>query len=247
MDIWGKAKRSEVMGRICGKDTKPELLVRSLLHRSGVRFFLQRKDLPGRPDIVLPKHKAVVLVHGCFWHRHKGCPVASMPKSRKAFWLAKFKGNVERDRRNARALRQAGWKVLVVWECEVMRDPQAVLAELLDGLGIRRSLSGMINLCRHAGQVMMCPISSLWMRNSCEHPSAGQYMVKGPASIRAPISRVSRMRLVAKVPMSRPMPAGPPSACKISHPRQSRFRNHTSERNLGRAGPFGPASPNRPP
>lgn len=140
MDIWSKAKRSEVMSHIRGKDTKPELVVRSLLHRAGLRFSLRRKDLPGRPDIVLPKYKAVVFVHGCFWHRHKGCRVATMPKSRKAFWLAKFRANVARDKRNLRDLERLGWTVLVVWGCEVLRDPQAVLAALLKGLKIKPRL-----------------------------------------------------------------------------------------------------------
>jgi DNA mismatch endonuclease (patch repair protein) len=141
MDIWSKAKRSEVMSRIKGRDTKPELIVRSLLHRAGVRFSLRRKDLPGRPDIVLPKYRAIVFVHGCFWHRHKGCKVASMPKSRKTFWQAKFKGNVARDKRNRRDLERLGWRVLVVWECAVMRDPRAVLDGLLEGLQIRPGFS----------------------------------------------------------------------------------------------------------
>jgi DNA mismatch endonuclease (patch repair protein) len=135
MDIWSKAKRSQVMSRIKGRDTKPELIVRSLLHRAGVRFSLRRKDLPGRPDIVLPRFKAVIFVHGCFWHRHEGCKVASNPKTRKVFWNAKFNGNVARDKRNIHDLRQIGWKVKVVWECEVMKDPQAVLSRLLAWLG----------------------------------------------------------------------------------------------------------------
>lgn len=135
MDIWSKAKRSTVMARIRSKDTKPELIVRSLLHRAGLRFSLRRKDLTGHPDIVLASRDAVIFVHGCFWHRHKGCPVATSPKSRRAFWQAKFASNMARDRRNLRALQRAGWKVLVVWECEVMRDPQAVLAKLLAALG----------------------------------------------------------------------------------------------------------------
>jgi DNA mismatch endonuclease (patch repair protein) len=138
MDIWLKSKRSEVMGRIRGKDTKPELLVRSLLHRPGVRYSLRHKDLPGRPDIVLPRYRAVVLVHGCFWHRHPGCKFATTPKTRTAFWQAKFKGNVARDRHNVRELDRLGWKVMVVWECEVLKDPHAVAARLLAGLGIRR-------------------------------------------------------------------------------------------------------------
>ena len=131
MDIWSPEKRSEVMARIRGKDTKPELMVRSLLHRAGLRFSLRPEELPGRPDIVLPKHGAVVFVHGCFWHRHKGCKVATMPKSREDFWQAKFERNVARDRRNQRDLRKAGWKVITLWECQVMRDPFAAVEKVL--------------------------------------------------------------------------------------------------------------------
>ncbi len=131
MDIWPPEKRSQVMARIRGKDTKPELIVRSLLHRAGVRFSLRRKDLPGKPDIVLPKSGAVVFVHGCFWHRHKGCKVATIPKTRTDFWQAKFAANVARDKRNQRDLKKAGWKVIVLWECQVMRDPFAAVTKVL--------------------------------------------------------------------------------------------------------------------
>ena len=112
-------RRSWNMSQIRGKDTKPELRVRSLLHRMGFRFRLHRKDLPGRPDIVLPKYRTVVLVHGCFWHRHPECRFAYMPKSRISFWSKKFKQNVERDKRNQQAMADLGWKVIVVWECEL--------------------------------------------------------------------------------------------------------------------------------
>ena len=131
MDIWTPEKRSAVMARIRGRDTKPELIVRSLLHRSGLRFSLRRKDLPGKPDIVLPKYRTAIFVHGCFWHRHKGCPVATMPKSRQAFWLAKFEANVARDKRNQRDLKKTGWKVIVLWECEVMHAPFAAVEKVL--------------------------------------------------------------------------------------------------------------------
>jgi len=131
VDIWGKDKRSAVMARIRGRDTKPELIVRSLLHRAGVRFSLRRKDWPGKPDSVRPKYKAVIFVHGCFWHRHKGCKVATMPKTRQDFWQAKFEANVARDKRNQRDLKKAGWKVLVLWECEILRDPFAVVGDVL--------------------------------------------------------------------------------------------------------------------
>ena len=113
-----RARRSWNMSRIRSRDTEPEKQVRSALHRAGYRFRLHSKKLPGRPDVVLPKYRTVVFVHGCFWHRHKGCRCAYTPKSRVAFWNAKFESNVERDRRNARELRRLGWKVVTVWECE---------------------------------------------------------------------------------------------------------------------------------
>lgn len=106
------------MGRIKGKNTKPELVVRRALHSLGYRFRLHRGDLPGRPDIVLPKYKTALFVHGCFWHRHPDCPKASTPKTRAEFWKDKFETNVMRDRRNVEALNNAGWQVLTVWECE---------------------------------------------------------------------------------------------------------------------------------
>ncbi len=106
------------MSRIRGKDTKPELRVRSQLHRMGYRFRLHRKDLPGRPDIVLPKYDTVIFVHGCFWHRHKGCRACYTPKTRVEFWETKFEQNVRRDRRNEAALRKRGWRIIRIWECE---------------------------------------------------------------------------------------------------------------------------------
>ena len=113
--------RSWNMSRIRAKDTQPEKLVRSTLHRAGYRFRLHRRDLPGRPDIVLPKYRTVVFVHGCFWHRHPGCRFAYTPKSRVAFWNEKFRRNVERDCRNVRALRALGWRVITVWECQAQQ------------------------------------------------------------------------------------------------------------------------------
>ncbi len=120
-DLLSPEHRSWNMSRIRGKDTAPERRVRSVLHRAGYRFRLHLKTLPGHPDIVLPKYRTVVLVHGCFWHRHKGCRFAYTPKSRVAFWNAKFQANVDRDHRNARELRRLGWKVVTVWECEASR------------------------------------------------------------------------------------------------------------------------------
>ncbi len=120
-DILSKEKRSWNMSRIKGKDTKPELLVRSLLHRMGYRFRLHRKDLPGKPDIVLPKYNTVIFVHGCFWHRHKDCKYAYNPKSRASFWQNKFKENIERDNKKQAELKKIGWEVIVIWECDLRK------------------------------------------------------------------------------------------------------------------------------
>ena len=111
-------QRSLNMSRIRGRDTKPEIKVRRLLHGMGYRFRLHRKDLPGKPDIVLPKHSTVIFVHGCFWHRHS-CPNGRVvPSTNRQFWEEKFAANVERDKRNKRDLRRLGWRVLVIWECQ---------------------------------------------------------------------------------------------------------------------------------
>jgi len=118
MDRLSVENRSALMSRIRGADTKPEIFVRSLLHRMGYRFRLHRRDLPGTPDIVLPRHATVVFVHGCFWHRHTGCKGATTPKIHRKFWRDKFETNVARDVRNRRDLRKLGWRVLVVWECQ---------------------------------------------------------------------------------------------------------------------------------
>ena len=132
-DIVDSRRRSELMANIRARDTAPELAVRHIAHRIGLRFRLHRNDLPGRPDLVFPKHRLAVFVHGCFWHRHEGCRHASTPKSRIAFWTEKFAANVERDARQEAALRALGWRVLVIWQCET-RDEAAVerkLAELI--------------------------------------------------------------------------------------------------------------------
>lgn len=123
--------RSANMSRIRGKDTAPELRVRSTLHRLGYRFRLHRVDLPGTPDLVLPRYGIAVFVNGCFWHRHPECKYAYTPKSRQEFWQAKFASNVERDALAIQGLEQLGWLTIVVWECET-RDPGS-LAELLEG------------------------------------------------------------------------------------------------------------------
>lgn len=118
MDVFDKEKRSWIMSRIGGKNTEPERLVRSIVHRMGFRFRLHRRDLPGNPDIVMPKYHKVIFVHGCFWHGHDGCPRSDRPTTHAAFWEKKLEGNVARDRRNLRNLRRGGWSVLVVWQCQ---------------------------------------------------------------------------------------------------------------------------------
>lgn len=118
-------KRSWVMSRIKSRHTRPEMIVRSLLHRMGYRFRLHKKTLPGKPDIILPKYKAVIFVNGCFWHRHDCKSGDRLPKTRVEYWRAKLEGNRERDRINMDALRAQGWKVLVVWEC-MLKDENAL-------------------------------------------------------------------------------------------------------------------------
>ena len=136
------------MSRVSGKHTKPERLVRSLLHRLGYRFTIngpKNKNLPGRPDIVLPGRKTVVFVHGCFWHRHPGCKLTTTPKSNVAYWQEKFDRNVQRDRENEQALSASGWQVIVIWECQlknldhvaarlIAELPRSPLAELPESL-----------------------------------------------------------------------------------------------------------------
>lgn len=117
------------MRRVKGRDTKPEHLVRSALHAKGRRFRLHRRDLPGRPDIVLPKDRLAIFVHGCFWHRHKGCPRTTVPSSRRDFWEAKFRRTVERDAEQIKALAVMGWRAEIVWECEA-KQPAALEARL---------------------------------------------------------------------------------------------------------------------
>ncbi|WP_315727629.1 very short patch repair endonuclease [Bradyrhizobium sp. SZCCHNS2015] len=111
--------RSRLMSRVRQKDTGPELVVRSLAHSLGYRFRLHRRDLPGSPDIVFISRRKIILVHGCFWHRHTGCPKSTTPKTRREFWQAKFKTNRRRDKAVIERLIDLGWKVLVIWECEV--------------------------------------------------------------------------------------------------------------------------------
>lgn len=127
-------ERSQLMARVRGKNTKPEIAVRQVLHRLGYRFRLHRAALAGRPDIVLPRYRTAIFVHGCFWHRHPDCSKATTPKTRVNFWNDKFAANVARDRRNTDALQRAGWQVVVIWECEV-RHVEELAAKLTKALG----------------------------------------------------------------------------------------------------------------
>lgn len=132
-DVFTPEKRSRIMARVKGSNTRPELLVRSLIHRMGFRFRLHRRDLPGCPDIVLPRHRKVIFIHGCFWHGHEGCHRSARPTSNQDFWEKKLSGNIERDKRNVLELKELGWKVLVVWTCETKETERliAILSRFL--------------------------------------------------------------------------------------------------------------------
>lgn len=117
-DRFTPEERSRIMAKVKGRNTKPEILVRRLLHRLGYRFRLHRKDIPGKPDIVLPRHRKIILVHGCFWHGHD-CKRGTRPEANADFWNAKIKKNMERDARNTEELRRLGWDVLILWSCEI--------------------------------------------------------------------------------------------------------------------------------
>ncbi len=135
-DKISKAKRSWLMSRVASKHTRPERLVRSLLHRLGYRFTVngpKNKNLPGHPDIVLPARNTVIFVHGCFWHRHPDCKTATTPKSNTDYWQAKFARNIERDRETEAALAQRGWQVVTIWECE-LKQLDTLAARLINEL-----------------------------------------------------------------------------------------------------------------
>lgn len=118
-DVVDAATRSRMMAGIRGKDTKPELIVRKFLHQQGFRYRLHPRHLPGVPDLLLPKYHTVIFVHGCFWHQHPGCRYATMPKNNAEFWQAKLASNVERDSKVISKLKVDGWRVVVIWECEI--------------------------------------------------------------------------------------------------------------------------------
>ncbi len=133
-DKYNKQKRSQIMSKISGKDSKMEILVRRSLFSQGLRFRKNVKSLPGKPDILLPKYKTIIFLHGCFWHGHEECKASKLPESRRDFWEKKIKDNIERDKRNSNLLQRNGWKVITLWQCELNteRKRQARLNTLVD-------------------------------------------------------------------------------------------------------------------
>lgn len=136
MDRLTRERRSWLMSQVKSKNTSAEMRVRRAAHALGLRYRLHRQDLPGTPDIVLPKHRTVIFVHGCFWHRHPGCRKSSMPKSRTQFWQAKFDRTVARDQQATKDLGEIGWTVTVIWECET-KSEQFLSRRLRDAFNIR--------------------------------------------------------------------------------------------------------------
>lgn len=130
MDIVSREKRSAMMAGIGSRNTRPELAVRRAAHRLGLRFRLHRRDLPGSPDLVFPKWRTALFVHGCYWHRHSGCSLSYTPKSNVEFWLNKFQINVNRDKRTKQELENMGWQVVVIWECETKNEK--TISEILN-------------------------------------------------------------------------------------------------------------------
>lgn len=130
VDTLSAERRSWNMSRIRGRDTGPERLLRSLLHREGFRFRLHDRSLPGKPDIVMRKHSAVIMVQGCYWHRHPGCRNATTPSTRTDFWVEKFEGTIARDRQNLADLTALGWRVITIWECDLRKRPDQVMSDI---------------------------------------------------------------------------------------------------------------------
>jgi DNA mismatch endonuclease (patch repair protein) len=134
-DVFSIEKRSKIMSSIKSYDTQPELMIRSLIHRMGYRFRLRNVWLPGSPDIVLPRHKKVIFIHGCFWHGHQKCKKSKRPNTNKDFWKHKLDNNVDRDKRQQRELNKLGWHYLVVWQCQISK-PETVrkrIKRFIDG------------------------------------------------------------------------------------------------------------------
>ncbi|PBQ22068.1 MULTISPECIES: very short patch repair endonuclease [Pseudomonas] len=133
-DVFTPEQRSKVMAKIKGKNTKPEMIVRSTCHRMGLRFRLHRVDLPGKPDLVFTKRKLCLFVHGCFWHQHSGCKYAYQPKSRPEFWIPKLQKNIIRDENAKDSLEALGWKVAVIWECQTKKidEVESIIKEIIE-------------------------------------------------------------------------------------------------------------------
>jgi DNA mismatch endonuclease, patch repair protein len=134
MDIWTKEKRSIVMSKIRSKNTKPEIILRSALHKQGFRFRIHIKDLPGKPDIVLPKYKTLIFVHGCFWHFHKDCPEGRFPNTNTEYWSEKITRTIERDEQHHKLCKELGWNVLIIWECQIEKKLDEVLRIINESL-----------------------------------------------------------------------------------------------------------------
>ncbi|MBI4695345.1 MAG: DNA mismatch endonuclease Vsr [Gammaproteobacteria bacterium] len=131
MDIVDSGRRSKMMAAIGHRNTQPELIVRRIAHRMGLRYRIHVRNLPGCPDMVLPRHRTVIFVHGCFWHRHKDCANAATPKTRTEFWTSKFQQNISRDARAVAALEALGWRTMIIWECET-GDAEKIEGRLMD-------------------------------------------------------------------------------------------------------------------
>lgn len=131
MDVFSVEKRSRIMSSISGKNTEPEIAVRSLLHSLGYRFRIHRKDLPGNPDIVLPKYKKIIFIHGCFWHGHRDCKRSKLPNSNREFWEQKIRSNVQRDNKIISSLTENGWDVMILWTCQI-RNSENVAHKLIE-------------------------------------------------------------------------------------------------------------------
>lgn len=130
-------QRSYVMSQIKSKDTKPEMLVRRYLHAAGLRYTLHSKKLPGKPDLVFPKYQTALFVHGCFWHGHQGnCRIAHMPKSRQEYWMPKIQGNIDRAKRHEKELRRLGYKVIVLWECDIQSRFESLMIKLIEKIKV---------------------------------------------------------------------------------------------------------------
>ena len=139
VDIVSTSKRSEMMSRVRSSNTRPELLLRSQIHQLGFRFRVNVSTLPGKPDLVFPKFRTAVFVHGCFWHQHRNCRRATLPSTRATWWKTKLEGNVLRDKASIRKLRRSGWTVVVVWECQIERNPGLAATSLARKLRSKES------------------------------------------------------------------------------------------------------------